>query len=340
MSRSVLYELSDEVLVKNKKNIKFKARGSSMRPFIKDGDIVEVQPIGNTSIKSGDVLLFKSSPETICLHRVIKIKGNKFTIKGDASRRIDGIVESQNIIGKLNSIERNGSPVQITGISVNRILNRLFAFSQLWHAIANPLKKTTKFIIRPAHSFVLSISFIRKNLKKYASEKMSASVAQPSDAYDICLIYRQPYPEDIKKVAEDIRVRQGIYIISRFKNQIIGVTSLHYENKKGPWGGWWLTGLVVKGKFRGFGAGKSIVELAIDITKKNNGRALKLLAFEGRRPAYDLYAKLGFERVIDPEMEKQLEKESEKGFQRRIYMIKNLTNSHLFEESEKNKDSE
>lgn len=329
MSRSVLYELSDEVLVKNKKNIKFKARGSSMRPFVKDGDVVEIQPKEAGKIKNGDIVLFNNGSDALCLHRVIKIENGVLLIKGDASRNIDGATDPGKVIGKLISIERNGSKISISDAFFDRTFRKLFSFSWLWHAFSNPLKIAVKFILRPIHNLFLNMPFVRKNLKKYSGKHIKTLLAKQSDAYDISLLYKQPYPKEIKRIAENIKNKDGTYIVSKFKDQIIGIVSLYYENKKEPWCGWWLTGLMVKAKFRGFGAGESIVRLAIKEAVKNKGKSLKLFAFEGRKPAYNLYTRLGFKRVVDLKIEKLLIKETEAGHPRRIYMVRNLQNEIL-----------
>lgn len=106
-----LLELS-RALLEDGKSVRFQAKGRSMHPFIQDGDIITVSPVENSSINIGDVVLYSPAEDTLIVHRVI----NKYTednnltmlIKGDASFGSPESVNSQRVLGKIVSIERNG----------------------------------------------------------------------------------------------------------------------------------------------------------------------------------------------------------------------------------------
>ncbi len=108
-----LLELSKDIFRKGK-SARFKAKGWSMRPFIRDGDFIVVSPIENSSIKPGDVVFYLTTKNKVIVHRVIKKykkdKDSRITmlIKGDATFSSPEKVEMQNVLGKVVEVERNG----------------------------------------------------------------------------------------------------------------------------------------------------------------------------------------------------------------------------------------
>lgn len=191
--------------------------------------------------------------------------------------------------------------------------------------VCSMVKKLSRPFLKSLHNHLLSTPFIRSLLRNYFGQKIIATLAAPQDAYDICVLYKNYAAADVQNTKKLITDGELFYIISKFKNKIIGVGCL--ENLKYPelWNGWWLSGLQVRSSYKGIGAGQAIVNLAIQKVKEMDGSSLKLLAFEGRKQANSLYEKLGFERITDPEIEQLLEDEVKKGIPRRIYMVKEIS---------------
>ena len=85
-----------------KNNIK----GNSMNPFIKSGCslIIDVQL---KKFSLGDILVFLAGGEIVA-HRIIGIKSSRkrvgYTLKGDNHPRIDRIIYSDEIVGKVEKI--------------------------------------------------------------------------------------------------------------------------------------------------------------------------------------------------------------------------------------------
>jgi signal peptidase I len=109
-------------------SIRFRAPGDSMYPTICDGDVVIVMPIDAGSITIGDIILYRHR-SGVTAHRVMRIlkrsKRNsrsalqgpqdrsssetlEFILRGDAAINDDAPVSSEQILGKVVSIERNG----------------------------------------------------------------------------------------------------------------------------------------------------------------------------------------------------------------------------------------
>jgi signal peptidase I len=107
-------QLSTDLLRKGV-GIKFQAFGGSMRPLIRNGEVVLVKQVNPQDVKLGDALLFVNESGKAVLHRVIKIKKStqklSFMMQGDHSSRPDGWMSEKLILGKLMMVERNGAQI-------------------------------------------------------------------------------------------------------------------------------------------------------------------------------------------------------------------------------------
>lgn len=113
LSGEALTDLMRTVLAKGKP-FRFRARGFSMSPFIKDGDIVMVTPFAGTSPRTGDIVAFLH-PETgkVAVHRIIKGKSGLYSLKGDNSPEGDGDLAADRILGHVTCIDRDGKKIQL-----------------------------------------------------------------------------------------------------------------------------------------------------------------------------------------------------------------------------------
>ena len=64
-------ELSKEIL-KRGSFLRFRARGGSMYPFIRDGEVIIVKPAKVCEVKIGDIIFYCTSQARMVAHRVIK----------------------------------------------------------------------------------------------------------------------------------------------------------------------------------------------------------------------------------------------------------------------------
>ena len=113
LSGEAMAELLQAVLDK-RAPFKFKARGFSMSPFIKNGDAVTISPLIDHSIGFGKSVVF-THPETgkLVIHRVVGQKGRHYSIKGDSIASVDGFIPEKNILGIVTGVEREGRPVYL-----------------------------------------------------------------------------------------------------------------------------------------------------------------------------------------------------------------------------------
>jgi signal peptidase len=92
--------------------LRFRARGSSMYPLVRDGDILEVYPVRHALIDVGDVVLYRSPHSGVVVHRVVDLRtheGNAILLlKGDSARTTDPQVQESQVLGRVVSIDRWG----------------------------------------------------------------------------------------------------------------------------------------------------------------------------------------------------------------------------------------
>ncbi len=97
-------EMAHELLARGL-SFRFVARGASMRPFVRDGDLLVVAPEGERALV-GDLVLIPEGEFTV--HRVIARLGHRIWVKGDAMPRIDGVFDRRTIAGRVVELSRAG----------------------------------------------------------------------------------------------------------------------------------------------------------------------------------------------------------------------------------------
>lgn len=87
--------------------LRIKARGASMLPFVRDGDVALVTATAAHEIRVGDVICYETSPGRLFLHRVIARAGDRFVARGDALPFSELISRAQ-LLGRAVAVERQG----------------------------------------------------------------------------------------------------------------------------------------------------------------------------------------------------------------------------------------
>jgi signal peptidase I len=144
LSGSDLVELLRELLAKGKL-VKFRAKGFSMTPFIKDGDVVAVSPLSGRRPGLGDVAVF-THPRTkkLIVHRIVGKSGATYLARGDSNSQTDGWVPGENLLGRVTGVERDGKAVSL-GLGPERFLLALLTRFGLLKPLIQPAWK----LLRP-----------------------------------------------------------------------------------------------------------------------------------------------------------------------------------------------
>ncbi len=124
----------------------YKPRGNSMRPWLRSGDALFIQAVGEAQLAPGDILLYWTPGPTphddrLTCHRMVARLGAgatvagkpkfKFYTKGDALSSIEGFENGKQseILGRVSAISRDGRTVPVPGRIGNlaRLLGSLVA---------------------------------------------------------------------------------------------------------------------------------------------------------------------------------------------------------------------
>ncbi len=131
--------------------LRFKAKGGSMSPFIRNGDVLEVVPFKG-KINIGDVVLCRSSYGNPVVHRVIHRNTESIITKGDSVPGSDQSILSKQVLGRVVTVEKNGRYIRLDK-PVGKLLNILLALISPFSSLIYPSLKFMKplsFLVLPA----------------------------------------------------------------------------------------------------------------------------------------------------------------------------------------------
>lgn len=91
--------------------VRMTVTGSSMLPFLRDSDVVELEPA--PAPRLGDMVLVQTDPpgaaERYVLHRIVRMDGGAaFFIRGDAQPYCEGPFKPDAVLGRVATVRRNG----------------------------------------------------------------------------------------------------------------------------------------------------------------------------------------------------------------------------------------
>ena len=112
LSGADLADLSAEVLSQGGSfSLRAHAHGSCMVPFIRDGDLLSVEPADAAALRVGDVV-FSRAGERLVAHRVVarRVGGGEvvLTTRGDAAMGPGERVEAGQVLGRVVQAQRGG----------------------------------------------------------------------------------------------------------------------------------------------------------------------------------------------------------------------------------------
>lgn len=135
VSGEALTGLMADVLAKGRP-FRFRARGTSMSPLIKDGDVVTVVPLSGAGPRAGEIVAFlHPSTGKAAVHRIVRAKAGRFVLRGDNAGAADGAVPADRILGVVTGVERAGRRIGPSG----RPFARALAFLSLAGGLARGL---------------------------------------------------------------------------------------------------------------------------------------------------------------------------------------------------------
>ena len=146
LKREDFASIAQEVLGRGRA-LRFRAKGGSMSPFIRNGDVVEVVPLEG-KINLGDIVLYRSSHGNTVIHRVIQRSKRSIITKGDSVPSSDQPMLSRQVLGRVVAIEKNGWRIRLD-TPMGRLLNILLATMSPFSFLIYPSLRLLKKAISP-----------------------------------------------------------------------------------------------------------------------------------------------------------------------------------------------
>lgn len=113
MQNKLLHDLL-ALQLKSGREVEISVTGVSMQPSLYEGDTVSVKQA--ESYKIGDILVFLYKNNELLIHRLLRVKDQRYFCKGDNALRLEDVAYEQ-ILGK--AVKRNGEG--IPSVSQNQI---------------------------------------------------------------------------------------------------------------------------------------------------------------------------------------------------------------------------
>lgn len=143
-----LFLLMKRVISRNG-SIEIVAEGSSMFPFIREGNICRFRPAEKDSFSKGDIILYRSNKGQLIAHRLLSVIHRDeeclYSCRGDTNVGYDKLIRMEQVLGVLDSIRKEGKDIRMSDLLVS-----------IW----------TKAIV--------TLPFISKGLNRYISRKKTS----------------------------------------------------------------------------------------------------------------------------------------------------------------------
>jgi ribosomal protein S18 acetylase RimI-like enzyme len=325
--------LASEVLSRGAP-FRFQAHGWSMRPFVRDGDFLTVEPSGPKDLSVGDVALYVGHCERLTAHRVVRVEARdgrtEFLMRGDSQLDPVERVPAALVLGRCRRIERADKTIDL-----DQPVQRLAAL--LWRTL-HPLGSVLLWLPEVAARGGLwllarlqAFSAYRSLARAGLSRRIGYRVATVDDAAGLARLYgyhRRPELGDpVQAMADDLAGagQASCTLVATVGNRIVGAANL--QNSPDACGcphDRWLFSLQVRARYRGAGIGEGLVRMALARASAEGALRLLLFVFDDNRAAIRLYQKLGFAPVSIPELDEQLAAEAQAGGRRRIILARPL----------------
>lgn len=318
-------------ILNNGGSFSFKAHGSSMYPFICDGDILTVKQVEYFALKAGNIAFYRYYDDRLIVHRIVgkKLQSNKLMLlmRGDSLFNNDGWIYSDQVLGKVVSIQRDKKFIQLDQGGLLRPImyfwNKLYPLGPFSFYLTLKGKRVLSWLLRRLQT----LKIYRVIARTLINGKISYRIATEKDAYKLSRFYGY---EQLPEIEDPVGLLKnqlqnpndyGYTFIACKKEKIIGATILTTipENKT-LYPDWWIFGMLVRTRYRGTGIGEGLVRMAMEKASEEQAKRINLLVFEKNRAAVNLYRKMGFCQISIPELDEQLEEEAQKEKRRRIIM--------------------
>jgi hypothetical protein len=148
--------------IERRGRVSLRVQGASMLPWVRPGDIASIRKVSADAIRCGDVVLFRRENH-LFVHRIIEKGGSlgaaEFRTKGDAHPTCYGVVEHQELLGRVVRLHRSGRRIDLDSprqLALGLLISQLSLRSRFWYPLARLAAIVTRPLRRLLHALQLS----------------------------------------------------------------------------------------------------------------------------------------------------------------------------------------
>jgi Peptidase S24-like len=145
--------------LKRRGRISLRVHGTSMQPWVRPKDIALIRKISLENVRCGDVVLFRRENH-LFVHRIVEKRGSlnaaQLFSKGDAHPTSDGMVQEQELLGRVVRIYRHGRRIDLDAprqLALGLFISQLSLHSRFWY----PLAKFVAVVTRPVRRMMSAL---------------------------------------------------------------------------------------------------------------------------------------------------------------------------------------
>ncbi len=262
---------------------RFKARGHSMLPFVRDGAVITVAPTEAGSVRFGDVVFYFSKGRAV-VHRVVgKDLLNKepaFLVRGDEASSPTARVLAAEVIGKVITIEQAGKITSINHglLRVSGIIwARFSGLGRLLRMINDVLRMAA---FRTMHG-AQSLRLYRRIANAFIGRRVRYRTAVPGDALEISRLlgyWTDPEISDpVRMVVDKIEsASDPVHVlIATLRERIVGTIVIQrFPETVNAGPDWWISDIIVRARYQGAGIGRGLIIKALLKAEQSGAQGL------------------------------------------------------------------
>jgi hypothetical protein len=153
--------------LKRRGRISLRVHGTSMMPWVRPRDIALIRRISIENVRCGDVVLFRRENH-LFVHRIVQKRGSldatQLFSKGDAHPTSDGVVQQQELLGRVMRIYRNGRRIDLDAprqLALGLFISQLSLHSRFWYPLVKFAAMVTRPVRRLIHALHISDAAVR-----------------------------------------------------------------------------------------------------------------------------------------------------------------------------------
>jgi GNAT superfamily N-acetyltransferase len=291
-----------------------------MLPFIRDGDVLTIRPAGAVALNVGDAVVYRTAASRLVAHRIVgkELRSGRvvLVLRGDALSGPGEPVAAGQVLGRVVGIRRGKRVLRLERGARQWATLLWVKTSPLGPGMVRMVHATPQSVRRLLHR-LQALAAYRRLARMLIGPHIRCRVATAKDATALSRLYIQESLSDL--VGPDGRAashldspeaREGI-VIASLMGMTAGATAIHpFPEDAELYPDWWLSGMLVRTRYRGAGIGQRLVLQALDQAARAGATRVNLMVSQQNRAALALYHKMGFRAASIPPLERHLRNEA------------------------------